>query len=191
MTFFRSVLALAVLVGVALGAPPAAAHEGKGVLTVEEATVSPSGVRYVVRLIWENDGDAAIDSTITATPIDPAGSPQTPVALTPIDADGRYGASVELPSPGDWTVRFTAVTPTATIERVETVAQPETTTTTSAPSTTTTDAASTATSTTVAGDDQGDGDDDGSAAPVLVIGAIVLAAAVGGFVFMRRRRGNP
>lgn len=98
----------------------ASAHEGEGILTLESQQVAPEGsAAYRVRLTWENDGHAAIDSTVTATPIAPDGTPGVPVVMDAVDQDGRYAGNLTFPDSGTWTVRFTAVTPAATAEVVE------------------------------------------------------------------------
>src|SRR3546814_3073384 len=128
-----SLLSVAFLIG---AASPAAAHDGEGILTVESQI--PTGdvvVEYVVRVTWADDGHPALQSTVTATPIASDGAPQTPVSLDPIDEDGRYAGTVTYPAPGDWTVRFTSVTPTGSVEIVEPIRSQPTTTT--APATTT------------------------------------------------------
>jgi hypothetical protein len=67
-----AVLALALGLG---GASPAGAHDGAGTLTVEAAhPVDPLSVHYIVVLTWDNDGHAAEDATVTATPVAPDGT---------------------------------------------------------------------------------------------------------------------
>lgn len=126
------------------GAPlsAASADEGPGTLTLESADeVSASEVRYVVRLTYIGDGHPARDATVTATAIDAEGSAQTPIPMTVADQDGRYEGTIAFPSSGEWTVRFTAVLPPATLDQLQTIAAPATTTT-SKPATTTTTVAS-------------------------------------------------
>jgi len=159
----------------------AAAHEGQGQFAVETDEPADGGVRYVVRLTWVNDNHPAIDATVTATPIDPAGTAGTPVALSAVDQDGSYQGTVPLPKPGTWTVRFTAVTPAATTEVTRDVTAP---TTTPAPTTTepvapptTADAAAPVT-------------DTGSAGTIVFV-AVVAALLLGGALAYRsahRRR---
>lgn len=125
---------LAVTVGLlaVLGpATPANAHEGTGIVTVETAMETPTGMEFTIRLTWENDGHPAADATVTATAIDPSGEPTTPSPMTPIDDDGRYRAVLALPTPGTWTVRFSTISPTATLEvpQLITAAEPAPTTT--------------------------------------------------------------
>jgi hypothetical protein len=114
---------LLVLVAGVAGIRPASAHEGEGILTLESQQVAPDGsASYQVRLTWENDGHAAIDSTVTATPIAPDGTQGVPVIMDAVDQDGRYAGNLTFPDSGTWTIRFTAVTPAATSEVVEEVA---------------------------------------------------------------------
>jgi len=186
------------------GAAPATAHEGGGTFTVEQshATTGPEGAsayHYIVRLTWDNDGHAAEGSTVTATAIDAAGTAQTPVTLAPDAAgDGRYSGAVPFPTPGAWTVRFTSIEPTGSLDQAQEVAPPATTTT-APPSTAADDTGEDASATT--GDTTGafapaddgtgdsaqpaastaDGDDDGDSIPVLlIVGAAVVA--LGGVV---------
>ena len=183
---------IAVVAAVVVGASPVEAHEGRGVLTVEEAAPVPeNGIRYVVRLTWEDDGHAALSSTITATPIDGSGTPATPVAFRPIDEDGRYEATVRLPGPGTWTVRLTSVTPTAKVERLESLS-PDPTVTSPTPSTTTT-ASTVATSGTDqdeanAPDDEDEGNGGLIAAGAAGVLTIVVAVGFGWFVRPGRNR---
>ena len=135
----RRSLAAAVLVVWAWSAGLAAAHEGKGALTLEQSTpVTDNQVRYVVRLVSVNDGHGAVNATVTATLLAADGTAQTPVRLAAVDEDGRYGATVTFPAPGAWTVRFTAVKPPAVLNQAATITAPTTTTTTVPPTTTTT-----------------------------------------------------
>jgi hypothetical protein len=189
MTVLRTIAVAAVL---AVGlADPAAAHEGAGVLVVETREAVPNGFRYVVRLTWTNDGHPAADATMTATPLAPDGTPGTPVPLTAVDGDGRYQASVALPGAGRWTVRFTAVTPTATVEVPEEVVV--TTTSTSTTSTTTTAAPSPADDPVEAA---APGDDDGGPgiAVAVIVGLLVVvgvAAGVALWLLRSARRRSP
>lgn len=54
------------------------------------------------------------------------GSSGTPVTLSRVDDDGRYRGAVELPGSERWTVRFTSIDPTGTIEASMAAATPET-----------------------------------------------------------------
>jgi hypothetical protein len=116
-----SVLALSL--GLA-GAAPAGAHSGAGTLTVEQVHPAGLSVHYIVTLTWDDDGHPAEDATVTATPVAADGTAETPYALAPSGSgDGRYAGAVEFPSAGDWTVRFTSIEPTGTVDHAETVVE--------------------------------------------------------------------
>lgn len=195
MTKHRRILCVATVVAAVLllvPASPAAAHEGSGTITVEEADpATDTAVRYVVRLTWNNDGHpaAADATTITAVPAGGDGVALTPVTLEPVDDDGRFAATVEFPDPGAWTVRFTAISPEATLEVPQQIEPPATPS--SAPTTTTSSEAPTTTSadsgTLDEGDDD-DGDDGPSAAGSAVFVVVLLALAAAAFVLGRRMR---
>ena len=176
-----------------LGAVPASAHEGEGVLELEAQADAPGpSVPYVVRLTWADDGHPAIDATVTATAIDPSGTPQTPVPMQQQGDDGRYSATVAFPDGGAWTVRFTSVTPAATLEVEQDVSDPP-------PSTAASSTSSGMTSTTQesAGAGSSDGerasppdgseDDDGGIAGLLAALLLVLIVAGGLFGAIRAR----
>jgi hypothetical protein len=128
-----TVLGVLAMALVTLGANPAPAHEGAGTLVVLSATpTDASSVRYEVSLVFTADGHPANDSTVTAV-IDPAPDGFLPVTLERADADGVYAGVVTFPAPGDWVVRFTAVTPAATVETTQPIAPPVTTTTPTTP----------------------------------------------------------
>ena len=182
-------VAIAVAVALLGPASPAAAHEGGGTLTVESAESTDSGsVRYVVRLIWNNDGHpaAAADTTMTAVPVGADGTAQTPVTLDPVDDDGRFAATVEFSSPGAWTVRFTAITPEATLEVPQQIDPPPTTTSTAAPSTTSSEAGVPTTATDAPEDEDEDGE--ASKAGTIVFVAVMLVLAAGAIALGRRQR---
>lgn len=162
----------------------AAAHEGQGQFAVETAEPEADGVRYVVRLTWVGDNHPAIDATVTATPINPAGTVGTPVAFSAVDQDGRYQGVVPLATPGTWTVRFTAVTPPATFEATREAPNPSTTTTEPDDQRATSEAVAPASAT-----DVDDGGSAGMVVPVVVVAALALA---GGHAFRSgRRRRSP
>lgn len=184
-------VAIAVAVALLGPASPAAAHEGGGTLTVESAESTDSGsVRYVVRLIWNNDGHpaAAADTTMTAVPVGADGTAQTPVTLDPVDDDGRFAATVEFSSPGAWTVRFTAITPEATLEVPQQIDPPPTTTSTAAPSTTSSEAGVSTTATDAPEDEDEDEDGEASKAGTIVFVAVMLVLAAGAVALGRRQR---
>jgi hypothetical protein len=179
-------LALAATASAALtaggGVPSATAHEGEGIITVESTDVAGTEATFRVRLTWQNDGHAALDATITATPLR-EGAAQTPVPMEAIDADGRYGATLTL-EPGAWTVRFTSVTPQGTLEVPLEIAQP---TTTAAPSTTSSPSTTGSPSTTADGVVIEDEDEGGLGAPAVAgIAAAVVAGGVGVWAAVKR-----
>ena len=187
---FAAIASITAIVLVLVGSiAPAAAHEGGGTMTVESAEPTDSGsVRYVVRLIWNNDGHpaAAADTTMTAVPVGADGTAQTPVTLEPVDDDGRFAATVEFSSPGAWTVRFTAITPEATLEVAQQIDPPPTTTSTAAPSTTSSEAGVPTTATDAPDDDDEDGE--ASKAGTIVFVAVMVVLAAGAVALGRRQR---
>ena len=175
-------------------AAPAGAHGGNGTFTIESSTPDATGVRFVVRLVWDNDGHPAADATVTAVAIG-QDVVATPVPMTFTD-DGRYTATVPPPDASTWTVRFTAINPTGTGEAPgsEVLAQAPPTTaaettlvpidpssTTGGPETTYT--TSSTPGPTAATDTSGN-DSDGLLVPVLAVAAIAGIVAV---VFAVRR----
>jgi hypothetical protein len=186
----RALAALAAALGLALallpGAAPAGAHEGVGVLTVEQVHPAGLSVHYIVMLTWENDGHPAEDATVTATPVGSDGAALTPVTLAPSGAgDGRYSGAVEFPSAGSWTVRFTSIDPTGSAERPEQVTEPTTTTAEQGGSGTDATTATSEPGVALADDGTGssaaDDDSDSGGIPVLlIVGAAVVA--IGGVV---------
>lgn len=122
------VAALALVLGLGAGAAaPAGAHDGDAIIAVEAAHPAGTGVHYIVRVTWQNDGHAAADATVTATAVGSDGTQLTPVTLTSADSDGRYSGVVDFPAPGSWTVRITSIEPTGTVEQAQEVAPPPTT----------------------------------------------------------------
>lgn len=175
----RLAAAVAATAALFVAVAPAAAHEGDGTLeVVAAAPAAPLQVSYQVRLTFEADGHPAADATVTVVAERPGVAPTTPQPMTAAGEEGVYTETVTFPDAGDWTVRFTAVTPPATLERTETVAPPPTTTTnTTTPTTTTTIV------------DNTDDADDGSSNALFIAGGVVLAAVlVGGAIMLARRR---
>ena len=120
--------AAALALGLGVGAArPAAAHDGDAVITVEAAHPAGTGIHYIVRVTWQDDGHPAADATVTATGVGPDGTQLTPVTLPPVDDEGRYAGVVEYPSPGAWTVRITSIDPTGSLEQAQEVTAPPTT----------------------------------------------------------------
>lgn len=120
-------------------ADPVQAHGGEGVLTV--TSTEPTGstsVRYQVQVVFADDGHAATGATVTASAESAEGGMLGPVQLDPVEgSDGMYAGVVDFPSPGSWAVRFTSLSPPASIEvSPQMIAAP---TTTTVPPTTTTE----------------------------------------------------
>ena len=116
-------LVAALALAVVLPATPAGAHDGPAIVDIEAA--HPAGgtqVHYIVRVTWEDDGHPAEDATVTATAVGGDGAQLTPVALAPVDSDGRYAGVVEYPAAGSWTVRVTSIKPTGSAEQAQEVA---------------------------------------------------------------------
>jgi hypothetical protein len=126
-TLVASALALVLGLVAGIGAAPAGAHEGDAVITIEAVHPAGMSIHYIVRVTWENDGHPAADATVTATGVAADGTQLTPVALAPVDSDGRYAGAVEYPAPGSWTVRVTSIDPTGTAEQAQEVTAPPTT----------------------------------------------------------------
>jgi hypothetical protein len=198
--------AVAALTLLLAGGPPAGAHEGDAVIELEAAHPAGGSVHFIVRVTWEDDGHPATDATVTATAVSLAGDQLTPVALPAEDDDGRYSGPVEFPSAGVWTVRFTSIDPTGTLEQIQEVGVSPSTVPTTTPAEGDSEVTvGTEADTGFAPEDDGTGasGEDGEAAGAdggdggLPVWLIVLAAvvAVGGAVAalgtIRRYRGGP
>lgn len=121
---------LFLVIALATVIPPAAvAHDGDGRIEVISAEPRADGaIAYRLRVVFIADGHGAPEATVTATVVDPA-NPQAPQPLTKSAEDGIYEGDVRFPRPGPWTIRFTTLRPTATLERAEEIVAPPTTTT--------------------------------------------------------------
>jgi hypothetical protein len=115
-----AIVAVVVAAGLSL-APPAGAHEGEGIITLEASHPAGLSVHFIVRVTWENDGHPADNAVVTATPVATDGTKLTPVTLPPADNDGRYANAIEFAAPGAWTIRFTSIDPTGTAVVTQTV----------------------------------------------------------------------
>lgn len=187
---------------------PAGAHDGAGTISVESSVPTDNAAEIVVRLVWNNDGHPAADATITAVPVGVDGA--TPVLMEPVDSDGRYRANVSLPGPGEWTIRFTSVTPVATLDQPQNIAA-ETTTTTAPEAASTTEGSTTddtpttpaleattgteqepatevasPASTPASGDSEGSSSGAGAA---VLVGVVVVLAGGAALLVIRSRRG--
>lgn len=122
--------ALAGVLGMAVLASPAAAHDDQAALAVTAVRpVDRSTVEYAVRVTYVNDGEGAAGATVTAVAQGPAGAAVPPVALEPGPTEGDYQGRISFPSGGAWEVRFTSVSPAATLVQPQRVAFEATTTT--------------------------------------------------------------
>ena len=207
------IAALGVAVGFCFAAHPAAAHSDTGTIEVVSVTApAPLSLRVDANITYVDDGHPA--STATATVVaERAGAPTVgPVVLTASSTAGRYGATITVPSAGDWTLRLSSLSPTASTERRETVTVPATTTSTPPTSTPpTTVAASSPTSTVVSGgvapltstaapttsvdatDPPGDRREPGKdrfATTIAFIGILAAVAIVAGLAMRSARRGR-
>lgn len=176
-----------VAVGVGWGMLPASAHNDEGVLSVVSAVPGPSSSDVTVLLTYTGDGHPVDGATVTAVADDAAGGAIDPVVMGPGPDPGTYRATVGLPSAGTWTVRVTAVSPSATTTFTQDVVGAPATT--GAPSTAE-PAETPSTSTTVTDDRAASTVDRASSAgwalPVIVAVVVVLAAVV--TLGLRRRR---
>lgn len=113
-----TVAALATLALFAVAAPGASAHgdEGDMELTRLEQT-GPNRVEVEVGIVYSNDGHLAEGATVTATLTRDDGTAVGPVDL-PRRGEGSslYGASVDLPAPGQWALSVTSTEPDAEVE---------------------------------------------------------------------------
>jgi hypothetical protein len=102
-----------VVVALAVWPSPVGAHSDDGVMTVLTAEqAGPGAVRLEVGLVYANDDDLAEEATVGATLTGPDGASVGPVELPRISG-ARYGADVEVPGPGDWSVAFVSEEPVA------------------------------------------------------------------------------
>ena len=130
-----SAVPLAVLLTIMV-ASPGAAHDGDGRIEVISAEPRGDGtIAYRLRVIFLADAHAAPEATVTATVVDPA-KPQAPQPFTKSAEDGIYEADVRFPRPGPWTIRFTSLRPTATLERPEEIVASSTVTSAASSATT-------------------------------------------------------
>lgn len=189
----RPLLLLATLALVLAGTTStAAAHsdEGELELTTFEQT-GPRTVEVEVGIVYA-DEHLAEDATVTATLRGPDGATVGPVDLVRTgDTTSLYGATVELPAPGDWSVDVTSTEPTGQVAGAVTLSEQATTPSqpTASTSTPTTVAPSSLPSEPVADPDAED--DSGVSATTVVLACLVLAAIViGGAFAVARSRGR-
>jgi len=113
-------LAAMALIACLMAAVPAGAHDDDGVM---EVSTAPAGrtVEYEVLVTYVGDGHPAQGATATAVAEQPGREPVGPVVLEATGEPGRYRARITFPADGTWTVRFSSLSPTAYLERTETI----------------------------------------------------------------------
>lgn len=179
---------LAIVLWTMLAAAPAQAHDEEADLVVTSAEpVDGTSVKYAVRLTFRNDGHGAGGATVTAV-AEGAGGNVAPVALAPAAEEGNYEGTVTFPAPGSWQVRFTAVSPQATVVQAQEVTAA--TTTTAGASTTELPTTGDADQPELGNDNVGSSDDEsGSAAGPIAFFAVLLGViAVGVLAAISARR---
>lgn len=190
---FVALLAPLMLAAGVLMPVPAHAHEGAATIEVDQEHPGVTATHYFVKVTWEDDGHGVVDGTVTATAISPGGVEQAPVPLNMYDADeGLYEGTVEMPEEGTWTVRFTSVDPTGSIEHTQEM-------TAAAPADPQTDRSAEDAGAGTEGTAEADaapadepsleataasGDDDGPSILVLALVFLLLAAAVAGIFWL-------
>lgn len=161
------------------GAAPAGAHEGDGQLVVESAGGQPDSLalEYTVLLTYLEDGHPVEDASVTAVAEGPAGQSLGPVAMEPLGG-GRYRGTIDFGEEGEWTVRFTSVTPPASIEHPETILAPPPVPTVEPPADPPADPSTTAPSTTgTIPEEAAPRPVDDAGPPVLLIAGVVVLIA--------------
>ena len=183
-------VAIAVAATVFGTALQAGAHDGPGnIQVISEETIEPTLVRYDVLVTFRNDGHPAKAATVTAVAEQPGAPVSTPVAMTALAEEGHFGGDVRFPTPGQWVVRFTSVSPVASTEHSVTIsAAPVRTEPTVTVATTT--AASSVPSTVPASENADDGGSSGAVALVVGLAAAALLAFFAWQFGVRRRRGS-
>lgn len=183
-------IAAALLTAALLLATPkvASAHDDVGVLDVVTAEVDGLTVRYDVALIYSGDREPVAGATVTVVAQSAAGVTVGPVNLESTGVPGHYAVTLEYPSAGDWTVRFTSITPRATVERPESVAAADAGTATTPVGDE--EEATTSTSTLKLVEVEPD-EEDSSATGWLVLGGVCVAlAAIGALIVRSSRKSN-
>lgn len=177
---------------------PAAAHGGDPILSVQETHPADTSVHYIIKMVWENDGDPINDETVTATPTGPDGVAGAPVTLANT-GDGIYEGTVDMPTAGAWSVTFATVgmDPGGSITQTENRPEPASTTT-STPATTDDEPSEPTEEAAAANQDEpaeggaGEDDDSGSAPALILVGALVVVILGGlGAVRTVRRHSTP
>lgn len=199
-----SVVALAAavsLLALAMLSPAASAHgdEGEMELTRLEQ-VGADRAKVEVGIVYANDGHLAEDATVSAELTHDDGTLVGPVDLLGQgEGTSLYGATVDLPAAGTWSVAVTSIGPDASVEGTLVVVDAPPTTeapTTEAPTTAapTTEPPATTDADDTSGvspptDDLAAAVDDGDGTTLLIVVLIALAviALAGGGVWWSRR----
>lgn len=125
---------LATLLAVLISIPAlASAHseEGEVSLTKTDQT-GPTTVYIQAGVVYKSDGHLAEDAQVSATLSSPSGATVGPTVLTPGESTGvesagvttaLYGATLELPSAGEWSISLTSQNPSAQADGQFTVAE--------------------------------------------------------------------
>lgn len=177
---------------VVLSVGTAGAHDDKGEMTVTKLEqTSPRTVSVEVGIVYSGDQHLAEDAGVTATLTGADGSTVGPVPLPLVSPESSlYGAEVQVPSPGTWSVSVASTEPaseaTGTVEVTAEATSTTETPTTDAPATTTAPT-DTAPIETVELADPNSSDN-----TMLLIGAGVVAIAIVAIVAtVLRRRQDP
>jgi hypothetical protein len=188
-----------------VGTSLAAAQAEDATIVVDQSKPLLAAYDYVVR-VTTADGAPVNGAQVTATPVGPDGSIGSMFTLTPFDADGRYQAIVEMPSPGTWTIRFAVADPVGNLEHVQEMGDPAEiaqpgpvpapeapagdagatpASTEAAPTDAETDAAD---APTAGSSDDASTDDESSSKTPLLLAAVLLAAALAATAIVVTRR---
>lgn len=175
----RLLVIVAAGLGMLAAVAPAGAHEGGGRMEVLAADpgAAPAVIAYRVAVRFVSDDHLAGEATVTAVVVEAEGEARTPQPLAPTGEEGIHGGDVTFPGPGSWTVRFTSVSPAASLDVPVVVPGP--------PATATGQEGPAATA------DAMDVDDDPveqGTPPVVLSSAVAVVAAIVLRTAMRRRR---
>jgi hypothetical protein len=177
------VAVVACLVPVLLAGSRAEAHSDDGVMTVTRTEqVGADQVRLEVGIVYANDQEPAEDATVTATLTGPAGEVVGPIEL-PRTTGALYGAQVQVPVLGNWSVAVGSTTPAAEATAAfEVISQSSPAPPPEPPPATDVLAAEAAVSSS-------DDSDDGALWLWVVVGLLVVLVAASAVVVIKRRGG--
>lgn len=114
----------ATLLAVLISIPAlASAHSEEGEVSLTKADqTGPTTVYIQAGVVYKSDGHLAEDAQVSATLSSASGATVGPTVLTPGESTGAesavvttalYGATVELPSAGEWSISLTSQNPSA------------------------------------------------------------------------------